>query len=312
MMQPVPDGTLVNGDQQYNCPLSLRTIDCQSDGGKKPSFRLDPSKEQKLRLINTGYVTVLLPRSYHSSVIHRSLAQIHFSVEDHWLEIIEADGTNLTPVLVEELPIAAGQRYAVILRPKERAVGRKQFVMHTRLDQECFTYVYVFSHLDGGSPADENNIAATLLSNSIKEEVSPTPLPSSLINSSPLSPHRQSLMPSPSYRRLERSLCLLLRLKLFCTRRRSKGGQPVSLIVLPAGHSTNESIDRTCTVRLHQRDVLEALSRRSPALPLRRRSRSSDLGPEEAVHSRCRPRDSWECVDVDEGWSDVEGGGQLR
>lgn len=66
----------------------------------------------------------------------RSLATIHFSVQHHLLEIIEADGSDIVPMIVEELPIAAGQRYSVILLPLSSGIGSNKFVMSTRMDQE--------------------------------------------------------------------------------------------------------------------------------------------------------------------------------
>ncbi|KAG0334093.1 hypothetical protein BG000_008628 [Podila horticola] len=38
-----------------------------------------------------------------------------FSVDQHQLQVIEADGTNLNPILVDSVPVNTGQRYSVIL-----------------------------------------------------------------------------------------------------------------------------------------------------------------------------------------------------
>jgi len=42
-------------------------------------------------------------------------APLLFSIDNHQLQVIEADGTELNPIMVDSLPINAGQRYSVIV-----------------------------------------------------------------------------------------------------------------------------------------------------------------------------------------------------
>lgn len=94
--EPVPDNALINGEQTYNCSKSIRKITCDPAKGTRPRYSLDPTKQHRLRLVNTG-----------------SLAVMHFSVDEHLLRVIEADGTDIEPVVTKELPIAPGQRVRI-------------------------------------------------------------------------------------------------------------------------------------------------------------------------------------------------------
>ena len=40
-----------------------------------------------------------------------------FSIDDHWMTVIEADGVNHQPVQVTSMQIYAGQRYSFIVSP---------------------------------------------------------------------------------------------------------------------------------------------------------------------------------------------------
>ncbi|EGN92690.1 multi-copper oxidase laccase-like protein [Serpula lacrymans var. lacrymans S7.3] len=78
--EPVPDSGLING---------LMT---------GSSFIFEPNLRYRLRLINAG-----------------SLTEFVFSVDDHVLDVVEADGTSLDAVSVHRVPINVAQRYSVIL-----------------------------------------------------------------------------------------------------------------------------------------------------------------------------------------------------
>ncbi|KZO90259.1 multicopper oxidase [Calocera viscosa TUFC12733] len=122
--EPVPDNALLNGQQIYDCARSVRPIICDPALGTRPHYLLDPlAGGHRLRLVNTG-----------------SLAVMYFSVDAHLLKVVEADGTDVRPVVVKELPVAPGQRYSVILQPLEAPVRGASFWLRTRLDQSCFNY----------------------------------------------------------------------------------------------------------------------------------------------------------------------------
>ncbi|KIP03948.1 ferroxidase/laccase group [Phlebiopsis gigantea 11061_1 CR5-6] len=87
-----PDSGAINGIGQY--------------GGKGDYFDLElqPNKTYRLRLINTGSAT-----------------DIRFSVDNHALTVIEADGTLLEPYSVTGVDIVPGQRYSVLLTTNQAA-----------------------------------------------------------------------------------------------------------------------------------------------------------------------------------------------
>lgn len=58
------------------------------------------------------------------------LANIHFSIDEHVLEVIEADGHLIEPVFLKELSIAPGQRYSVRISPPQNGT---LFWMQTRV-----------------------------------------------------------------------------------------------------------------------------------------------------------------------------------
>ncbi len=118
----MPDIALMNGQQKFDCPLSLRKINCDPSRSTRPFFALSPTKTYKLRFINTG-----------------SLALTHVSIDSHEMIVVEADGTPVEPVTVRELPVAPGQRYAVILRyvrPGGQPAEGESFWLRHRLSQE--------------------------------------------------------------------------------------------------------------------------------------------------------------------------------
>lgn len=78
--EPPPDSGLING----------RMTDS--------TFNFEPNLTYRLRIINMG-----------------SLTDFIFSIDEHVLAVVEADGTSLEPVNVHRVPISVAQRYSVIL-----------------------------------------------------------------------------------------------------------------------------------------------------------------------------------------------------
>ncbi|KAJ3995820.1 multicopper oxidase-domain-containing protein [Lentinula boryana] len=126
--EPVPDAILNNGQQAFNCSKSIAQIVCDPRQGRTPVFKLHLQHKNIIRFINPG-----------------SLAEIHLSLDSHLLRVVEADGTQIRPVVVKELSIAPGQRYAVeVIR-----AGNDQtceFWLRQRVDYEDFKYPSV-SHI---------------------------------------------------------------------------------------------------------------------------------------------------------------------
>lgn len=78
--EPPPDSGLING---------------RMDGS---TFDFEPNLRYRLRIINMA-----------------SLTDFMFSVDEHVLAVVEADGTSLQPANVHRVPISVAQRYSVIL-----------------------------------------------------------------------------------------------------------------------------------------------------------------------------------------------------
>ncbi len=80
---------------------------------------LEANKTYRLRLINSGSFVAML-----------------FSVDDHVLTVIEADGTPVTPFDVASVSVAVAQRYSVLLHTNASAGA---YWMRAGLDQDAFT-----------------------------------------------------------------------------------------------------------------------------------------------------------------------------
>ena len=88
-----------------------------------PKYTIQRGKTYRLRLVNTG-----------------SFASIRFSVDDHPLTLIEADGTFLTPTQVSGVTIAVAQRYSVLLYANQTSVQNGTYWMRATLQSDMFTY----------------------------------------------------------------------------------------------------------------------------------------------------------------------------
>ncbi|KIJ60113.1 multicopper oxidase [Hydnomerulius pinastri MD-312] len=84
--EPPPDSGLINGKMTGS------------------ALDLEPNLRYRLRLINMG-----------------TLTQFMFSVDEHVLSVVEADGISLEPVNVHRVPIHVAQRYSVILNTNQTA-----------------------------------------------------------------------------------------------------------------------------------------------------------------------------------------------
>ncbi|KAI1782831.1 multicopper oxidase [Ganoderma leucocontextum] len=111
--EPVPDGGTINGVGQYG----------DSADTPKAAFwnaTLEPNKTYRLRLVNTG-----------------SFVAMQFSVDNHTLTVVEADGTPVKSFEVSSVSVAVAQRYSVLLRTNQSAGA---YWIRAGLDQDAFTY----------------------------------------------------------------------------------------------------------------------------------------------------------------------------
>jgi iron transport multicopper oxidase len=118
----VPDGATINGLGQYFT---------SGTGGSYFDYTIERNKTYRLRLVNSG-----------------SFAAIRFSVDDHPLTLIEADGTLLAPTQVAGVNVAVAQRYSVLIHANQTSSANGTYWMRATLQSDMFTYVQPGQNLD--------------------------------------------------------------------------------------------------------------------------------------------------------------------
>ena len=127
--EPVPDSGLINGKHIFSCNMSRITdVPCpagdKDEVGEYAQFHLRHDQQYRLRLVNVG-----------------SLADVMFSVDEHTMTVIEADGVLVEPMKVHRIPISPGQRYSVILHREPSSKRHERVWMRAELEGECFKYM---------------------------------------------------------------------------------------------------------------------------------------------------------------------------
>ncbi|KAN0135814.1 multicopper oxidase 2A [Lactarius tabidus] len=120
--EPVPDGGSINGLGQYYS---------SGPGGSFFDYTIERNKTYRLRIINTG-----------------SFASIRFSVDNHTLTLIEADGTLLAPTEVAGVTVAVAQRYSVLLHANQTGSTNGTYWMRATVQSDMFTYDQPGQNLD--------------------------------------------------------------------------------------------------------------------------------------------------------------------
>ncbi|KAH8925866.1 multicopper oxidase [Atractiella rhizophila] len=126
---PSPQSALLNGQGIYNCSLIDDSLVDDTSGNcttpdSYPVFSINPSTKYRLRLINSG-----------------SHAQFYFSIDEHTLNVTEADSTPVSGAdAVHRVPIHNGQRYSVIVDTSSDTNGTG-FYMRAEMNTDCFAYV---------------------------------------------------------------------------------------------------------------------------------------------------------------------------
>jgi hypothetical protein len=96
-----------------------------------PKYTIERNKTYRLRIVNTG-----------------SFASIRFSVDNHSLTLIEADGTLLAPTEVAGVTVAVAQRYSVLLYANQTSSTNGTYWMRATLQSDMFTYDQPGQNLD--------------------------------------------------------------------------------------------------------------------------------------------------------------------
>ncbi|KAF8938665.1 hypothetical protein BGZ58_000403 [Dissophora ornata] len=125
-VEPVPDNGLINGRNSFNC-----TNDAQAQfptGSKNCSsnaplsvFEFKQGLKYRIRLINSG-----------------NFADFQFSIDNHTLSVIEADGVDMQPVDVQRIPIHVAQRYSAIVQANQAV---QSYWMRATMNTNCFNVV---------------------------------------------------------------------------------------------------------------------------------------------------------------------------
>ncbi|KAJ6615800.1 multi-copper oxidase [Mycena sp. CBHHK59/15] len=122
--EPVPDSATINGHGQYTACHAFPDLSC--DGGSYFNLSLTPNRTYRLRLINAG-----------------SFAPIRFSVDRHVLTVVEADGTPVVPIAVDQVTLQVAQRYSILISTDQPPSA---YWMRATIDESMFAYKSLHMH----------------------------------------------------------------------------------------------------------------------------------------------------------------------
>ncbi|CAH8271794.1 unnamed protein product [Arabidopsis lyrata] len=103
-----PKSLLINGKGQFNCSqaahLTKKDDQCTFKGKDEDqcashTLRVEPNRVYRLRIASTT-----------------ALASLNLAVQEHELEVVEADGNYVKPFNVSDIDIYSGETYSVLLR----------------------------------------------------------------------------------------------------------------------------------------------------------------------------------------------------
>lgn len=129
--EPVPDYGLINGLGFSNCALAPNGTSCISDDLTRKTaynFTVPARKRVRMRFINAG-----------------SLASFRISIDGHSMTLIEADSTEVEPIVVQSFNIMVAQRYSVIVET-DQPVGA--YAVRAEVLDDMFAYDNPFLVMD--------------------------------------------------------------------------------------------------------------------------------------------------------------------
>ncbi|SCZ99530.1 BZ3500_MvSof-1268-A1-R1_Chr3-1g06069 [Microbotryum saponariae] len=118
-LTPSPNSGLINGRGRYDCSFAPEGSVC-TDNATLTEFKFPKGSRVRLRLIN--------------SAAH---AQFLVSVDEHPLNVVEADDTPVWQTTVHRAPINIGQRYSSIINTADNNDG-DSFWMRADINTACF------------------------------------------------------------------------------------------------------------------------------------------------------------------------------
>ncbi|KAG0290183.1 hypothetical protein BGZ98_003565 [Dissophora globulifera] len=120
--EPVPDNGLINGRNSFDCTLDSQSLfptglPCTSNA-PMAEFDFKAGTTYRVRIINTG-----------------AFADFQFSIDNHTLTVIEADGIDMQPVDVQRLPIHVAQRYSALVHANQTV---DNYWVRATMNTNCF------------------------------------------------------------------------------------------------------------------------------------------------------------------------------
>ncbi|KAH9462276.1 hypothetical protein Pst134EB_006183 [Puccinia striiformis f. sp. tritici] len=120
---PSPNSALVNGIGYFDCNNAPANATCTTPNNNF-TFDVSVGTKTRFRLIGAG-----------------SHALFRFSVDEHTLNVTEADSTGVVgPTAIHRVPFHNGQRYSVIIDTSQDTVG-STFNLRAVMDTDCFAWL---------------------------------------------------------------------------------------------------------------------------------------------------------------------------
>jgi FtsP/CotA-like multicopper oxidase with cupredoxin domain len=115
-----------------------------------PAFDLAPNENHRLRFLNVGV-----------------FAWFEVSLDEHSLAVTEVDGTDVEPLIIQQLHIGPGQRYSTIITTNQ--TSGESFWLRARMITHCFS--------DPDLPGPGADAVNAIVSYSEKDKSSEYPIP---------------------------------------------------------------------------------------------------------------------------------------
>ncbi|PMD54496.1 multicopper oxidase [Hyaloscypha bicolor E] len=118
--EPLPDNGLIQGTNFFNCSSydSDSGYACDQNS-TRAIFNVAQGKRYRFRLINTG-----------------AFGEFQVSIDNHTIQVIEADSTLVHPVTVNRLPIHVAQRYSILFHANQTTTN---YWFRARMNDYCFS-----------------------------------------------------------------------------------------------------------------------------------------------------------------------------
>uniref|UniRef100_A0A060T8I1 ARAD1D06952p n=1 Tax=Blastobotrys adeninivorans TaxID=409370 RepID=A0A060T8I1_BLAAD len=118
--EPIPDSGLIQGLNKFDCSkVNESGYQCYEDS-YFPAFPVIPDKTYRLRVVSAG-----------------GFSEFDFSIDNHTLTVIEADGVNVEPLDVTVLRMSNAQRYSVLVKT-ESGHEDEGFWMRANMNTYCY------------------------------------------------------------------------------------------------------------------------------------------------------------------------------